>query len=209
MLTKVGMEYILHTLTQTSCQSLTTRHLIRPISRPREIRRPILVPAKLLCPDRPGTPSVAGIQHAMVHDPILLAVWRRREAGVPDPIRLLLRILVEDATLVVLSPIHDIHRVGAHELQLAEAIVAIVGACARVNDEVLIRLGIDQLLRPFVGRKSIVDRAAIRRLFPCIGRRADDLAIREVGADGVRILHCSRVSVLPGASCRQHEARMN
>lgn len=129
---------------------LPARHRIRPITRPGKLRRPVCVPGKLLRPDGPRRPAVSRVNHAVIDDPVLRAVGAFCEAGVPDADGRGELVLVEDAA-VVLDPVLDIHRVLADQLELAEAVVCVVGACGRVDDEVLARGGVDELLWGFVG----------------------------------------------------------
>lgn len=66
-------------------------------------------------------------------------------------VRFLGRILVKHAPLGVLSPVLDIHGIRANELELAEAVVAIVRPSGGVNDEVLAGLRVNELFWSFVG----------------------------------------------------------
>lgn len=86
----------------------------------------------------------------MVDDPVLAAVGRGGEAGVADAVRLLQRVLVEDAAFVVLLPVLRVQRVGADEFQLAQTVVAVVAAGGGVDDEFLAGFWVGQLLGPFV-----------------------------------------------------------
>ena len=112
----------------------------------------------------------------MIHDPILGAVRTRREARVPDPVRLLDGVLIKDAAGRGLAPVLHVHRVVAHELELAEAVVAVVGARGGVDDEGLARLRVRELFGPFVGGEAHVQGAAVGRLFPGLVGDGEDLA---------------------------------
>ena len=169
--------------------NLPTRHRIRPIPGPRKLGRPIRIPPKALRPYRPRRPPIRGIQHPMIHNPILLAIRTRRETRMAHAIRLLARVLIEDAPLRVLAPVLHVHRVVAHELQLAEAVVAVVGARSGVDDEVLARLRVRELLGPFVGGEARVGRAAVGGFFPGLVGHGEDLAGCEVGGDGPGVGH--------------------
>ena len=97
---------------------LPIRHRIGPVPRPRELRRAIRIPSKLLRPNRPRSPSIRRIQHPMIYDPILTPIWTCRKTRMSDPIRLLHGILVEDAALCILAPVLHVHGVIADELKL-------------------------------------------------------------------------------------------
>lgn len=123
----------------------------------------------------------------MVHDPILAPIRARRKTRMADPIRALHRILIEHAPRRVFDPVLLIHRVRPHELQPAEAIVPVIRPCGRVDDEVLARRVVDELLRALVRREPVVELPAIGRFLPRLRGRADDLAVGEVAGDGPRV----------------------
>lgn len=89
-------------------------------------------------------------------------------------------VLVKDAAFVVFLPVLVIHRVVADELELSEAVVAVVGPCGRVDDELLACLWVRELLGSFVGAEANVFCPAVRRLLPGVCRHAENLAFREV-----------------------------
>ena len=68
-----------------------------------------------------------------------------------NAIRFFQCILIEDAALVVLAPVLGVHWVSTNKFKLAEAIVAIVRASGRVDDEGLIRGRVCELLGTLVG----------------------------------------------------------
>lgn len=103
-------------------------------------------------------------------------------------IGLIASVLVEDAAFVVLAPILRVHRIVAHELQLAEAVVPVVRTGGAVDQEGLVGGWVGELLRAFVGAEALVEGAAVRRLFPGVGGHADDLALGDVGGDGPWVL---------------------
>ena len=86
----------------------------------------------------------------MIHDPIFLPIRTRCEASVAYAVGLLRRILVKYAALGVLPPVLDVHRVRADKFKLTEAVVAVVGASSRIDDEVLAGFRVDELLGTFV-----------------------------------------------------------
>lgn len=83
------------------------------------MRRPVLIPREFLRSHGTRTPAAHVASHAVVYNPILAAVRRSGEAGVPDAVGLLERVLVEDAALVALLPVLRVHRVVADEFELA------------------------------------------------------------------------------------------
>lgn len=175
--------------------SLSGRHLIRPIARSREPGRTISVPSKWLCSDGSCTPSVSRISHAVIHNPVFGAIRTLGEARMSNTIRLCLGILVEDTTLVVLAPIGWVHWVITNEFELAEAVVAVVRASCAVDHKLLACGGIGELLRAFVGGKTLVEGATVRCLLPRVVRSADDLAFGEVTFDSPRIRHLSNAEI--------------
>ena len=112
----------------------------------------------------------------MIHDPILAAIRTRRETRMPDPIRLLQRILIKHAPLRILAPVLHVHRVVAHEFELSKAVVAVVAARGGVDDEILPRLRVRELFGAFVAGEADVQRAAVRGFFPGFGGGGEDLA---------------------------------
>ena len=123
------------------------------------------------------------------HDPILLPVRALRETRVPHAVDLFTRILVEHAAAGRLSPVLHVHRVLAYELQLAEAVVSVVGAGGAVDYELLAGGGVRELLRAFVGGEAHVVGAAVRGLFPGLRGDGDDLTLGKVGGDGPGVGH--------------------
>lgn len=137
------------------------------------MRRPVLIPRELLRAHRPRAPPAHVIPHAVVHDPVLAAVRAGREARVADAVRLLLRVLVEDAAVVVLLPVLRVHRVRADELELAEAVVPVVAAGGAVDDEFLAGVRVGELLGAFVGGEAVVLAPTVGGLFPGVFRGGD------------------------------------
>jgi len=90
----------------------------------------------------------------MIHHPVLAAVGALDEAGVPDARRHGEFVLVEDAAGVVLAPVLGVHGVGAGELELAEAVVWVVGAGGGEDDEGLVGGGVGELFGGFVGGEA-------------------------------------------------------
>lgn len=125
----------------------------------------------------------------MIHHPILLAIGTGRETRMADAIRLIAGVLIEDAALGVLAPVLDVHGVVAHELELAQAVVAIVRPGCRVNDEILAGVRVRELFGAFVGGEAVVEGAAVGGLFPGFRGHAEDLALGEVGAYGPGVFH--------------------
>lgn len=174
---------------------LSRRHSIWPIPRPRELRRPVLIPRKLLRADRPRAPPIRRIPHAMINNPVLLPIRALREARMPHTVRVLQRVLVEDAAVVVLAPVLHVHGILADELQLAEAVVAVIGTRGGVDDELLARVRVRELLGPFVGGEAVVDGAAVGRLLPCVFRDAEDHALGKVGGHSPGVGHLSDAQI--------------
>lgn len=170
-------------------------HLIRPIARSRELGRTISIPSKWLCSDGSSTPSISGIPHAVIHNPVFGAIRTLGEACMTNTIRLCLGVLVEDTPLVVLTPIGWVHWVITNELELAEAVVAVVRASCTVDYELLTCGGIGELLWAFVGGKTLVEGTTVRCLLPRVVRRTDDLAFSEVAFDSPRIRHLSNAEI--------------
>lgn len=125
----------------------------------------------------------------MINNPVVLPIRTRREAGVPDSIRLIRRVLVKHAAGVVLAPILHVHRVVAHELELTKTVVAVVGVAGGVDNEGLAGAGVGELLGAFIGGELVVEGAAVGRFFPGVGGDAKDLTVGEVGCDGVGVGH--------------------
>ena len=90
----------------------------------------------------------------MIHHPVLAAVGAPDEAGVADARRHGELVLVEDAAGVVLAPVLGVHGVGAGELELAEAVVWVVGAGGGVDDEGLVGGRVGELFGGFVGGEA-------------------------------------------------------
>ena len=194
------MEYCLLALTMVLCilnlrafkdasSSLSARYRIRSIPRPRKLRTPILVPAKLLRPNRPCAPPVRWVPHAVIHNPILTAVSDSCETRINHAISLRRRVLVEYATLSVLAPVLHVHWVIADKFKLPETVVAVVGARGGVDDEILASLGVRELLGAFVGGKAGIEGAAVWGFLPRLVGGAEELALGEVGGDGPGVVH--------------------
>jgi len=145
---------------------LPTRYIVRSISRARELGRAIFVPGELLCPHSPGSPATHVVAHAMVNDPVFVAIGTGGETSVADAVRLFLGVLVEYTALVVLLPVLCVHRIWANQFKLSEAVVAVVAPRSRVDDKFLPGFWVRKLLRAFVGGETIVFPAAIWSLFP-------------------------------------------
>ena len=126
----------------------------------------------------------------MVHDPILAPVGARRETRVPHAVRLRRRILIEHAPLGILAPVLHVHGVVADEFELAEAVVAVIGAGGAVDDKGLVGFGVGELFGAFVGGEADIEGAAVGGLFPGLVGNAENLAFGEVGGDGPGIVHC-------------------
>lgn len=139
---------------------LTAGHRIRAVARPGKLWRAIGIPRKLLRPDGPRGPTRGRVAHAVIHDPALAPVRAGREAGVADADGLGQLVLVEDAA-VVLGPVLGVHGVLTDELELAEAVVRVVGARGRVDDEGLARRRVRELLGPFIRGQAYVEGAAV------------------------------------------------
>ena len=86
-----------------------------------------------------------------------------------------------------------VHRVVADELELSEAVVAVVAARGGVDDEVLPGLRVCELFGAFVAGEAHVLRAAVGGFFPGFGGDGEDLAGGEVGGDGPGVGHCDWV----------------
>ena len=98
------------------------------------------------------------------------------------------RVLIKDGEWV-LAPVAGIHRVVANQLELREAVIAVVGASGAVDDKGLASIRVGELLGAFIRRKTVVARAAKRCLLPRILRDRDDLALGEGRRDSPRVLH--------------------
>jgi hypothetical protein len=85
--------------------------------------------------------------------------------------RFLLWILVEDTTIIILFPPFGVHGIIAHQLELAETVITVVGAGGAVDDELLTCGWVDELFWAFVGRKSVVDGTIVGCSFPSVGGR--------------------------------------
>ena len=170
-------------LNDTDRNLLPTGNRVRPISWSREFRRAIIIPSELLCSDRPRAPSISWIPHTMIDDPILTPIWAGREARVSNAVCLIARVLIKDRVRM-LSPVAWIHGIIADKLQLCKAVVAVIRAGGAVDEEVLLRLGVDELLWPLIGRQAVVACAAERCLLPCVLWYRDDLAFGEGRGDG-------------------------
>ena len=145
---------------------LATWRSIRAITRPWKLGRPVLVPRKLLRPNRPRTPSIRRIPHPMIHNPIFRPIGTFHKTRMTNTVRFLERILVEDTTIVNFAPVLRVHRVITSEFELAETIIAIIGPGSAVDDELLLGFWIGELLRGFIRGETIIYGAAVGRLFP-------------------------------------------
>ena len=123
----------------------------------------------------------------MIHNPILPPIRTSRKTRMPDPIRLLQRILIEHTPLIILPPVLHIHGVVSHQLKLTKAVVTIVRPRRGVNDEGLVCVGVCELLGAFVGGETGIEGAAVGSLFPWVGGDGEELARGEVGGYGVGI----------------------
>ena len=65
---------------------LPTRDLEWTVSRPREVWSSVIIPSELLGANGPGAPAISWIPHTVVGDPVLLAIWARRETSMPNTI---------------------------------------------------------------------------------------------------------------------------
>jgi hypothetical protein len=147
---------------------LPARHIVRSISRSREVRRTVLVPSKLLRPDRPLSPPTHVVPHTVVHYPVFSSVRAGSKASVADAISFFPRILIEDAAFVVLLPVLWVHRIIAGQFELTEAVVAVVTSSGGVDDEFLACFGVGELLWAFVRGKTVVFPTSVGSLFPGI-----------------------------------------
>lgn len=95
------------------------------------------------------------------------------------------RILIEDGSLNCFTPVVDVHRVLTYELELAETVVAIVGAGGRVDyvgSVWVVRVG--ELLGAFVGGETVVGGPPVGGSLPREGGHGEDDALGEGGRDG-------------------------
>ena len=119
----------------------------------------------------------------MVNNPILAAIRTLCETGVSDSERFFLGVLVENTALVVLTPIGWVHWVITYELELAEAVVAVVAAGRAVDYECLAGGRVGELLRSFIRGQADVGEgrgSAVGCLLPGIRGRADYGSLRVV-----------------------------
>ena len=103
----------------------------------------------------------------MINDPILPSIGTGGKTRMTHSIRLLQRVLIENRSLDRFAPVIDVHGVLAYELELAETVVAVVGAGGRVDyvgSVWVVRVG--ELLGGFVGGETVVGRPAVGGLFP-------------------------------------------
>lgn len=128
---------------------LPARRCIGTVARLWELWRPICVPAKLLRAYCAGSPAVGRILHPMIYDPILATIGRSCERRMANTICGLTRILVED-WVRVLVPITRIHWIVTNQLELGKTIVAVIGTRRTVNEELLARRRICELLRTLI-----------------------------------------------------------
>lgn len=147
---------------------LPTRHIVRSISRTRELGRAIFVPGELLRPHSPGAPATHVVSHAVVNDPVLAAVWTGGETRVANAVCLFLGVLVEYATLVVFLPVLRVHWVWTDQLKLTEAVIPVVTSSGRVNDELLPGLWVGQLLWAFVRGETVIFPPTVGGLLPSV-----------------------------------------
>jgi len=93
----------------------------------------------------------------MINNPNLPPIWNGRETRVSHTILLLLLwILLKHASTRVFRPRGRIQRIRDRQLQLAQAVIPIIGPRGAVNDELLARLGVRESLGSFVGREAHV-----------------------------------------------------
>jgi len=188
---RVVSNYVKFTSSQPNSKSsrLSTRQGIWSIPWSWKVRTSVFVPAKLLRSNCSCRPSIGRILHPMIHNPILRPVRTFHKTCMTNPIGFSLRILIKDTASVVLFPRTGIHWIVSDKFELAEAIVGIIRSSGTINDELLACDRIVELLRPFVGRKSNIHGAVIRRFLPRVGRCGYYLALRKAGADCVWVIH--------------------
>jgi len=104
------------------------------------------------------------------------------------------RVLEEDRVRVF-APVGGVHGVGPGELELGEAVVAVVRAGGAVDEKVLAGGGVDELLWPFVGREALVAGPAKRRFLPVVAGGGQDLPLRQGRGDGVGVVHSGDAEV--------------
>lgn len=112
-------------IVKTPAALLALGHSIRSIARLRKPRRPIIIPLKLLRPNRPRAPSIRRISHPVIHNPALTAIGRRGEGSMTDTICRFARVLVEHGVRVF-APVCRVHWVVAYKFELSETVVAVV-----------------------------------------------------------------------------------
>lgn len=187
----------------------------RPILRQGEVGRPVVIPGKSLRPDSAvDIGRRVGRGQGVVDDVVLGAVRAGREAGVARAVDPGAGVLVEDAAGAVLPPGLVLHGVVADQLEQAEAVEGGIDPRGRVDDKLLARGPVDELLGPLVGGEAGVGPAvgdALPRLVgdrdhaPAGEGRVDRPRVAhvrdaEVGGPGGRALLPARVDVveLPG-----------
>src|SRR5690242_5735519 len=109
----------------TGGRLLPTRNSVRAIARPRKVWRSIIVPRERLRADCSCAPTIRGVPHAVIDNPVFLPIRARSEARMSDTVSPFAGILIEDR-IRVLVPIAWVHRIVSHELQLSKTVVTIV-----------------------------------------------------------------------------------
>lgn len=170
-------------------------HREGPVLSQRKFGSAVVVPSELLRAD--GAVEVGrgvGGRLGVVHNVVFGAVRAGGEAGVASAVDALVSILMEDAAVTVLAPRLILHGVVADQLEHAQAVKGGVDAGGRVNDKVLSRGRVDELLRPLVGGQSGVG-AAEGHAFPGLVGHGDDAAVGEIGIDGPGVGHVGDAEV--------------
>ena len=74
----------------------------------------------------------------MIHNPILLSIRARGKACVYHAMGALHGILIENTSLVVLTPVLGIHGIIADKFRLAKTVVPVIGSIGGIDDGGLI-----------------------------------------------------------------------
>lgn len=148
-----------------------------------------MVPGELLGTDGTGAPAVGWILHAVVHNPILLLIWALGERGMSNTVSLVEGVLVENAALVVLTPISSVHWVISNKFELTKAVVTVVGSGSAVDDELLASVWVGELLRAFVRSIANVLSTSVWGKLPGVVWGRDDLSGSNVGFNGPWVAH--------------------
>lgn len=155
-----------------------------PILGQGKFRGAVVVPGELLSAD--GAVEVGrgvGGCLGVVDNVVLGAVGAGGETSVTRAVDALKGVLVEDAAVAVLAPRLVLHGVVADQLEHAQTVKGRVDAGGRVNDKVLARGRVDELLGPLVSGQSGVG-AAVGHAFPGLVGHGDHAPVGEVGVDG-------------------------